>query len=381
MSRGRFYLRCESAEWDFIRELVEPVPFDAAIISDRYIADYPPGHSRFGEPRDRLVQSLAAQNVYWSVDPDTARLGHPKSAERQRPHAANRPLAQALPLPLTTERLSSQDAIDALVDAGAQHQLTSRASAAPYLETEGIEDPRFGIDLRLLERSAELAGDRTLIAYLQVLGRDLRSGHARAVAKHLAAAGAEVIMIRVRRFEAERASTEDVLAYAATIDAGARAGARVVADCVGRLGPVLVAAGADGFATNAKNLRVVPADLHPPGGGGGAGELLGRCQRRAKGGAPRMHRRATHALSPIVRRRMAPATIMHRYGYTTSTSFSEQLDKPQPRGSPTPPSSLRVAHRSYENGAARFRSSRAARPEPRSTRRASGPSARRWPPK
>jgi hypothetical protein len=58
------------------------------------------------------------------------------------------------------------------------------------------------------------------------------------------------------------------------IEAGTRAGVRMVADCVGRLGAVLVATGADGFATNAWRFRKVSSDLHPAGGGGAAGELL-----------------------------------------------------------------------------------------------------------
>jgi hypothetical protein len=59
MTRGRFYLRSESAECDFIRSLKAPLPFDAAIASDRYLADYPDGHARYGEdrPNDRIFAS------------------------------------------------------------------------------------------------------------------------------------------------------------------------------------------------------------------------------------------------------------------------------------------------------------------------------------
>lgn len=274
MSRGRFYLRCESDEWDFVSELKEPLPFDAAVISDRYLAEYPERHARFGEPRDRLVAALDNRGVRWSVDPDTARLEQAKSADRQRPRAGNRPLARAVPLPITAARLGTQDSIDALVEAGAPHQLGSRAFAAPYLEVAGPDDPRLAINLRLLARSRELAGDSALIAYLQILRRNLLDGSAGEIAKRLAHAGAEVIFVRVRRFEPERATAEEVLAYADLIGTGARAGVRIVADCVGRLGPVLISTGADGFATNAWRFRKVSDDLHPAGGGGGAGELL-----------------------------------------------------------------------------------------------------------
>ncbi len=279
-------MRCESDEWGFISGLHEPPPIDAAVVSDRYLADYPEGHARFGEPRDRLASALDDQGVYWSVDPDTARLEQAKASERQRPRAANRPLARAVSLPLTAERLAGQDEVDALVEAGALHQLGSRAFAVPYLEVAGPDDPRMAVNLRLLARSRELAGDRSLIAYLQVLRRHLLDGTASDLAKRLANAAAEVIFVRVRRFEPERATIEEVLAYAGVIDAGTRAGARMVADCVGRLGPVLVSTGADGFASNAWRFRKVSDDLHPAGGGGAAGELLWEVPNAATGLPP-----------------------------------------------------------------------------------------------
>ena len=274
MSRGRFYIRAESEEWDFIRSLPAPAPFDAGVISDRYLADYPVEHPRHGQPRDLIAQAFDAIGVPWSVDPDTARLGQAKSAARQRPRAANRPLARTLRLPLTVEQLAHPGNIDALVEAAAVHQLPSRAFGAPYLEVDGVDDPAFALNLRLLVRSRELAGDRAVIAYLQVLGGRLIDGTAGELARRLAANGAHVVFVRVRRFEPEQATPSEVAAYGRLVIAGELAGARMVADCVGRLGPVLVAAGADGFASNARCFRKVPDDLHPAGGGGGAGELV-----------------------------------------------------------------------------------------------------------
>jgi hypothetical protein len=274
MSRGRFYIRAESDERDFIRSLQTPAPFDAAVISDRYLAEYPAEHPRYGQPRDQLLQAFDSLGVPWSVDPDTARLGHRKSTTRQKPRAANRPLARAVALPLSAERLSREDHLDALVEAASIHQLPSRAFAAPYLEVDDLDDPRLAVNLRLLERSRQLAGDRALIAYLQVLQRRLADGTAAEIARGLATRGADVVFIRVRRLDPERATPDEVAAYGRLVMAGEQAGARIVADCVGRLGPVLVAAGADGFASNAWRFRKVPDDLHPAGGGGGVGELV-----------------------------------------------------------------------------------------------------------
>jgi hypothetical protein len=293
MSRGRFYLRSESNEWDFIAALEKP-PFDAVVISDRYLPPYPEGHKYFGEPCDRLTKAVEGRGLHWSVDPDTARLEHPKSAERQRPHAANRPLAKALALPLGVDQLSDPDNSAALAEAASVQQLGSRAFAAPYLEVAGVEDPRLAVNLDLLEHSRELAGDRTLVAYLQILGSRLLDGSGAEVARALAAAGAEVIFVRVRRFEPELASPAELLAYADLIGAGSSNGTRVVGDCVGRLGPALIAVGADGFATNALRFRKVAEDLHPVGGGGGNGP--GLMWEVPEGGAARS---LTDPLAPV----------------------------------------------------------------------------------
>ncbi len=273
MSRGRFYIRAESDEWDFIRSLRTPAPFDGAVISDRYLPEYPAGHPRQAQPRDQIAQAFDSIGIPWSVDPDTSRLEDRQSASRQQPRAANRPLARALPLPLSAEQLARGDHVDALVEAAAVHQLRSRAFAAPYLEVDNIDDPRFAVNLRLLERSRQLAGDRSVITYLQMLRRRLSDGTIAELACRLADSGADVVFVRVRRFDAEGATPTDVVAYGRAVIAGERAGARMVADCIGRLGPVIVAAGADGFASNARYFRKVPDDLHPAGGGG-AGELV-----------------------------------------------------------------------------------------------------------
>jgi hypothetical protein len=283
MSRGRFYLRCESDEWDFLRALDSPLPFDAAVVSDRYLAAYPESHKRHGEDRDLLTKALDDRGVHWSVDPDTARLEQRSSIQRQRPRAANRPVAKALPLPLTVDQLRHPEALDALVEANTLHQTGSKALVAPYFEVTGLDDPRWDANRRMLRRTGELAGDRIVVAYLQVLRSDLLNGNAAATATAIADCGAQVIFVRVRRVDPELATPEEVIAYAGVIEAGTQAGCRVVGDCVGRLGPVLIATGADGFATNAWRFRKVPEDLHPSGGGGGAGELLWEVPRMGFG--------------------------------------------------------------------------------------------------
>ncbi|HEX5308918.1 MAG TPA: hypothetical protein VFW38_07550 [Solirubrobacteraceae bacterium] len=157
---------------------------------------------------------------------------------------------------------------EALVDATAGVQLRSTMFASPYLEVSGISDPRFETNLRLLELSRERAGDRTVVAYLQTMSRYMHDGSAAAAGIALAAAGAEVIVIRIRRFSPETATAQNLFAYAQLVAAIEGTRAVAVTDAVGRLGPVLVACGADGFSSGSFHFRSVPDDLCPSGGGG-----------------------------------------------------------------------------------------------------------------
>jgi len=112
-----------------------------------------------------------------------------------------------------------------------------------------------------------------VIAYLQCLHGRILDGTAYELVAGLAASGADVLFIRARRLEAQQASQEDVFAYGQLIAAANNVGLRVVPDAVGHLGPVLIAAGADGFASGTRFFRKVPDDLHPKGGGGGSTDI------------------------------------------------------------------------------------------------------------
>jgi hypothetical protein len=254
------FLRVEHGEWDFLSALDHDsaVPFDAAIVSDRYLAPYPEQHSRHGEPPDRLLDELTALHVPWLLDPDTARLGHHLIAQRSRPRAANSPIARAVPLPLSPKLGLPSGEAEALVDATAGVQLRSSMFASPYLEISGVEDPRFETNIRLLELSCERAGDRVLVAYLQTLSRYMRDGSATAAGTALAAAGADFIVIRIRRFSPETASTENLLAYAQLIAAIESTDASTITDAVGRLGP-----GARRLRRRRLLHRLVPLPRHP----------------------------------------------------------------------------------------------------------------------
>lgn len=207
------------------------------------------------------------------VDPDVARLEHKGSDARQSRRDALRPVARVLGNPISADSLRSASTIRALVDANSINQAAADAVAAPYLEVSGPDDPRLNVNIRLLQATREVSGGRPLMAYLQVLNRDLLSGSALRAGLALVP-HADVIVLRARRVLTDSVSPAQAWALVQLVGRIAQAGRRVIVDCAGDAGAPLVAAGADGFSAGTWRFQKVPADLHPKGGGGGGRKLV-----------------------------------------------------------------------------------------------------------
>jgi hypothetical protein len=259
-SRGLFYARLEETDWNFIRRLVDTRTFDAAIVKAAYLAPYPPGDSRQGEPADRLIKALDDRGLQWALDPATAAHGHHRAAEWTSPRVRACSMARAMPLPWDPTLLQRRDeAVVGLLSRADFLQRTSGAFAVPYFEMGGRDDLRIDANCSLIGMAAEFAGDRRPLAYLQTLRSRLRDGSAAAAAHRFIAAGAQTVMIRIRGIKP--AVLEDVVAYLDLVDLIGSEGARPVADCTGSLGPVLVAGGADAFTSGARYFQAVPKHL------------------------------------------------------------------------------------------------------------------------
>lgn len=258
-SRGLFYARLEDRDWNFLRGLGERAPFDAAIIRANYLAPYPSEDHRFGESPDRLVGALAKREWAWALDPNTAPHAHPKAAEWAAPRAQNCSLAQVTPLPWGPMRFDDPGLVAELVDRAVDLQRLAGGLAVPYFELKRPEDPELAVNCSLISLIAERAGDQRVITYLQTLGSRLVDGSAEESAKRYVDAGAETILIRIRRFQPH--NLEQVLAYLKLVERIEASGARAVADSTGHFGPVAVAAGADAFSAGARFFRKVPDAL------------------------------------------------------------------------------------------------------------------------
>jgi hypothetical protein len=186
------------------------------------------------------------------------------SAARLRATAA----ASVVDLPLTVEQLRSARRRDAFVDASMQDQRLARAVASPHLEFRSEEDERLTINLIMLRRAVTSAGAQMPVAFIQVTRAVLMRGVLRDVTRRYAATGVQRVFIRVRGL-GEHASANELSAYLDAVEAFRACGVDVVADCVGRLGPLLVHGGALGFSSGGMFFRRVGVALLSAGGGGG----------------------------------------------------------------------------------------------------------------
>jgi hypothetical protein len=203
------------------------------------------------------------------VEPDTPALcsrgvvRYP-SAARLRATAA----ATAVELPLTADQLKDTARRDAFVDASMQDQRLARAVAAPNLEFRSTTDVRLDLNLAMLRRVVASAGIQVPIAFIQVTRACLLNGVLAEIARPYAATGIQRVFLRVREV-GEDASALEFEAYLKVIDAFAECGLDLVADCVGRIGPLLVHEGALGFSSGGMFHRRVAKPLLASGGGNG----------------------------------------------------------------------------------------------------------------
>jgi hypothetical protein len=269
--RGQLYVRLEHDQWAFVDSRSHA--FHGAIVPAKHLAAYPPGHQSFGQVPDRVAKAVIAAKRALVVDPGTPELSSKAvlrypSAQRLRATGA----ASTVPLPLTVDGLGNAVLRDAFVDATMQDQRLARAVAPPYLEPRSRNDERHRVNLQMLRRVARTAGTQVPIAFIQVTLARLRDGLLIELAEDYAATGVGRIFLRVRGF-GENAGAADFKAYLEALDALTGRDVDVVADCVGRVGPLLVHEGALGFSTGTMFFRSVAKPLLSRGGSGGGSAL------------------------------------------------------------------------------------------------------------
>jgi hypothetical protein len=228
----------------------------------------------------RLQALLAKPSTVWLMDPETASLVDPEilnepGAARLRESA----IAHSVQLPLQRDTLDDEEVQQELLEATWGVQAAAAALTAPYFRIARGDDAVIELNLELLRRTA-LSDDKSTVAVLEINIGALTSGWIAGIARRLAQAGADVVLLRVVGCK-EDAPQRHAAAYLRLARELRASKLQVICDQVGRLGPILVAGAGAAFSTGSWHHRSVPRDLTPRSGGGGGSppipyELPGR---------------------------------------------------------------------------------------------------------
>jgi len=269
MANGQIYLRARHDELELVSS-PSPRPFGAAILYARYLAPYPPDHPRAGQTTTELVDTLRVAQVQYVIDPGTPALTKRDIASaKEGARLRQTPMVAAIELPLRGDDLRNRRRRERFVDDTLTMQAGAAAVAAPYLEYKRRGSDVRRVNLAMVRRCVASAAGQMPVAFIQATLAAVLDGVLTDLAPAYAATGVTRVFVRVRGLDAEAASAREFSAYLDGIAAFNEVSIELVPDCVGRLGPPLVAGGAPSFSTGAVHFRKVPWPLLNKSGGGG----------------------------------------------------------------------------------------------------------------
>jgi hypothetical protein len=275
-NRPFLYFRPEHNEADLVRAALEARLISVGVIRSKYLVQLP-GDERAGQDHEELAATFRRANGQYLVDPDTPALCEPGLRDEMLERRLRlTDAAQAVDLPLPLEVIQDDDGRRAhLIAENVGMQAGAAGVVAPYFEVLRERDPRLAINLKMLEETIIAVSDgRPVVAVLQTTSHRLRRGLVEQIAPLYAATGVKRLLLRVRRFDPEEATAAEVAAYLDAVASLTALEVRVIPDCVGRLGPVLLADGAHAFSTGSRFFRKVAESPINTGGGNGGGALV-----------------------------------------------------------------------------------------------------------
>lgn len=269
VANGQIYLRARHDDLELV-SCPSPRPFGAAIFYARYVAPYPPDHRRAGQTTTELVDALRAAKVSYVIDPGTPALTKRDMATvKEGGRLRQSPMVAAIDLPLRADDLRNRRRRERFVDDTMTMQAGAAAVAPPYLEYKRRGPDVGRVNVAMVRRCVASAAGQLPVAFIQVTVAALLDRVLKRLAPAYSATGVTRVFVRVRGLDAEEASAREFSDYLDAIAAFNEVGVELVPDCVGRLGPPLVAGGAPSFSTGPVHFRKVPRALLNKSGGGG----------------------------------------------------------------------------------------------------------------
>jgi hypothetical protein len=256
---GIFLLRPDGQDIRFLRGYLPEGDFHGALLYGRLLAPHPVGsiERARGSRGDELLWILDETATPWIGDPDTPFLACCTRDVLPAKRLGLMPHAELYELPWTLDLLRDDDALSVIVRNALAAYHRSYAASAVYFEASSSDDPLMDVNLRAVAITRQLAAGRPVCTFVQMPLAALMNGTMAQLAQPYADAGARIAVLRVTGFNADECSVEQARAYVDCVRAWRACGLAPVADCTGRFGAALVAAGAWGFSAGARFYRRV----------------------------------------------------------------------------------------------------------------------------
>jgi hypothetical protein len=253
---GAFFLwRPEVNEATFVREHGADV--HGAVLLGRHLARRPTD-----PPSSDLARAAREVRCPHLHDPDTAILAWHEGAEEERfGRSGEMACAKLLDLPLRSEALTGEAALEQFVRLALSSQIGVTHPAAPYFRFASAEDPWLALSLRAAATARRLSGTRRLAVFVTSDLEGLVSGALAGAADRYRSVLPEggLLFLSVAGLDSTTAEPELLAAYIDAARAYTGAGFEVIADRVGRFGAAVVAAGAAGHCAGTRVYRHTPS--------------------------------------------------------------------------------------------------------------------------
>ena len=244
------------------------------LVPESYVAPYPATHMLAGhDPRKLLDAASAAGRDLWR-DPETPGLCSRTILQlsgAKRLHET--PLARAFAMPLDLSILADPEARRQALELVLATQAGSEMLVGPYFNFDRRDSVEFRLNLQMARETVLAAEEQVPGAFVQVTRHRLLTGLLAEVAADFKTIGVRRVIMRVRGLKSELASASELTSILDAVEAFASRGIEAIVDCAGKLGPVLVAAGAEGFSTGTRFFKGIAATTLSTGGGGGGVSL------------------------------------------------------------------------------------------------------------
>lgn len=256
---GIFLFRPDGQDAGFLRDYLKAGDFHVALLAGRLLAPHPVGslERERGARGDELMWTLEDTGTPWLGDPDTPHLACCARSELPAKRLGLMPHAELYGLPWTIDLLQDAEALQSIARNAIAAYHRSFAASAVYFEADSLDGPLMQVNLRAVEEAQIFSGGRPVCAFVQMPLERLVDGSMASLAPLYAKAQARIAVLRVVGFHAETCTVEEARAYVDCIRAWRGCGLAPVADCTGRFGAALVAAGAWGFSAGARFYRRV----------------------------------------------------------------------------------------------------------------------------